>query len=72
MKKKFDVIQVGLGPMGKIITILLNTRKNIDLKGVIDINPQFIGKNLSEILETDVESDILIESDLEAVLTKGK
>ncbi len=72
MKNKFDVIQVGLGPMGKIITNLLNKRKNINLNGVIDINPQFIGKSLSEILETDVESNLIIEPDLEAVLTKGK
>ncbi|MHA2182729.1 MAG: hypothetical protein ACXAAH_15015 [Promethearchaeota archaeon] len=72
MKNKFDVIQVGLGPMGKIITNLLLRRKNINLKAAVDINPQFIGKNLSEILEADVKSDLLIKSDLEVVLTKGK
>jgi 4-hydroxy-tetrahydrodipicolinate reductase len=72
LNNKFDVIQVGLGPMGKIVTNLLNKRKNINLKGVVDINPQLIGKYLSEILETDVESDLVIDPDLETVLTKGK
>jgi 4-hydroxy-tetrahydrodipicolinate reductase len=72
LNNKFDVIQVGLGPMGKIITILLEKRKNINLKGVIDINPQFIGKNLSEILEFNVKSDLIIEADLDSVLTTGK
>lgn len=32
MNKKFTVIQVGLGPMGKLITKLLLKRKNIHLK----------------------------------------
>jgi 4-hydroxy-tetrahydrodipicolinate reductase len=72
MKKKFDIIQVGLGPMGKIITNLLIKRKNIDIKGIIDINPQFIGKKLSEILEIDIESDRIIESELENVLNNEK
>ncbi|MHA2035709.1 MAG: NAD(P)H-dependent amine dehydrogenase family protein [Promethearchaeota archaeon] len=72
MNNKFRVIQVGLGPMGKIITKLLIKRKNINLIGVIDIDPQFTGKNLSKILETDVKSDLVIISDLETVLTKGK
>ena len=72
MNNKFDVIQVGLGPMGKIITNLLCKRGNINLKGVVDINPQFIGKNLSEILETDLEFDLIIETNLDTVLSNGK
>ncbi len=72
MNQKFDVIQVGLGPMGKIITNLLCSRRNINLKGVVDINPQFIGKKLSEILETDLEFDLIIEPNLDGVLLNGK
>ncbi|MFX1455055.1 MAG: dihydrodipicolinate reductase [Promethearchaeota archaeon] len=71
MTAKFDVVQVGLGPMGKIITNLLNKRKNINLKGVIDINPQFIGKKLSTILETSVESDLTVEEDLNNVFNNS-
>ncbi len=41
MKNQFDIIQVGLGPMGKIITKLLLQRKNLSLRGVIDINPYY-------------------------------
>lgn len=72
MNNKFDVIQVGLGPMGKIITNLLCKRKNINLKGVVDINPQLIGKKLSEILGTDLEFDLIIEANLDTVLLNGK
>ena len=35
MNNKFDVIQVGLGPMGKIITNLLIKRKNINYMKVL-------------------------------------
>ena len=70
MKKQFDIIQVGLGPMGKIITKLLLQRKNLSLRGVIDINPQLVGKQLSELLDIEKEIDLTIESDLDSVLSR--
>jgi 4-hydroxy-tetrahydrodipicolinate reductase len=69
MTKKFDVIQIGLGPMGKIIASLLLKRQNINLKGVIEINPNLIGKNLQEILDIDDEVKIPIRSDLDTLLS---
>ncbi|MFX0041603.1 MAG: Gfo/Idh/MocA family oxidoreductase [Candidatus Hodarchaeota archaeon] len=71
MNKKFDVILVGLGPMGKIIAKLLINRKNANLKGVVDINPQLVGKNLSKILKME-PLNIIIESDLDLILSKEK
>jgi len=70
MKKQFDIIQVGLGPMGKIITKLLLQRKNLSLRGVIDINPQLVGKQLSELLDIEKEIDLTIESGLDSVLSR--
>jgi hypothetical protein len=70
MHKKFDIIQVGLGPMGKIITNLLLQRKNIKLRGFIDIDPQLIGKKLSELVDIETELDLVIESDLDSVLSR--
>jgi len=32
MSKKYTVIQVGLGPMGRLITNLLLERKNLSLR----------------------------------------
>lgn len=69
MNKKFNIIQVGLGPMGRIIVNLLLKRKNINLMGVVDINPTLIGKKLNEIPEIEYETDITIQSDLDTVLT---
>ncbi|MFX1308963.1 MAG: hypothetical protein ACFE8C_04635 [Promethearchaeota archaeon] len=72
MNKRFTVIQVGLGPMGKIITNLLLKRKNIALKGVIEIDPQLVGKKLNKIIEIKEELDLIIESDLKKVLSKER
>lgn len=72
MNKQFDIIQVGLGPMGRIIANLLIQRKNINLKGVVDIDPQLIGKNLSEILDMEEQSNLIVESDLDNVLSNEK
>lgn len=70
--EKFKVIQFGLGPMGKIIANLLLKRKNIDLIGVIDIDPDLSGKKLYRILELEDESDITIESNLDLILSNKK
>ncbi|MHA2397641.1 MAG: NAD(P)H-dependent amine dehydrogenase family protein [Promethearchaeota archaeon] len=72
MKNRFEVIQVGLGPMGKIIAKLLINRRNLLLKGVVDIDPKFIDKRLSEILEVKMEDDIIIRQDLESLLAINK
>ncbi len=72
MSKKFNVIQVGLGPMGKLITNLLLKRKNINLIGAVDINPQLVGKHLIEVLDVDDKSEIVIQSNLESVFSQEK
>lgn len=72
MGEEFTVIQVGLGPMGKLIASLLLKRKNVILKGAVDINPQLIGKKLSEILDVEDELNFVIESNLDAILSKEK
>ncbi|MHA2049040.1 MAG: NAD(P)H-dependent amine dehydrogenase family protein [Promethearchaeota archaeon] len=72
MKTSFEVIQVGLGPMGKIIAKLLITRRNILLKGVVEINPRLINKKLSEVLEIEIEDDLVVSSDFDSLLANNK
>ncbi|MFX1377658.1 MAG: hypothetical protein ACFFA4_01065 [Promethearchaeota archaeon] len=72
MKKKFTVVQVGLGPMGKLIVKLLLTRNNIQLKGVVDIDPQFNGKKLSDFFDIGNKEDLIIESNSKKILSKEK
>lgn len=72
MKNKFEVVQVGLGPMGKIIAQLLLRRENLSLKGVVDIDPELKGKDLSELLNDKRGTNIKIGSSLIELLSKGK
>ncbi|KKN18794.1 hypothetical protein LCGC14_0952180 [marine sediment metagenome] len=72
MSEKFDVVQVGLGPMGRLITNLILKRKNLNLKGVVDIDPELNGKKLSELHDIEQGSEILVESDLDTILSTVK
>ncbi|MFX1571397.1 MAG: dihydrodipicolinate reductase [Promethearchaeota archaeon] len=72
MNKKFDVIQVGFGPMGRIIANLLITRRNINLRGIIDIDPQLIGEKLSEIIDIEEGSNLIVESDFDELLSRER
>jgi len=72
MRNKFTVIQIGLGPMGRIIASLILKRQNLDLKGVIDIDPQLRGKRLNELLNVESSSEIIIEQDLDKVISREK
>lgn len=64
----FNVLQIGFGPMGQLITKLLLKRENINLRGIIDIAPDLAGKKLGELIEDTTAPDMIIESDLEKVL----
>ncbi|MHA1657486.1 MAG: NAD(P)H-dependent amine dehydrogenase family protein [Candidatus Heimdallarchaeota archaeon] len=69
--KKFTVIQVGFGPMGQLVTKLLVKRPNIQLAGVIDIDPAFVGKKLADFLKVDNCPELTIQSELSPLLTKN-
>jgi len=60
--------------MGRLIAKLILLRKNLNLIGAIDIDPQLINKKLSEILEIKVDpsSDIKVSSNLEFILSNMK
>lgn len=71
MNKKFDIVQVGLGPMGKLIAQLILKRKNLNLVGAIDVDPHIKDKKLSEILDIKKEplTNIRVSSDLESAIS---
>ena len=70
MNTGFKVVQVGLGAVGQLISKLLLERKNIDLIGVVDINPDLEKKKLNEILNLPIVSELIVESNLERFLAK--
>ncbi|PWI48023.1 hypothetical protein CEE45_08975 [Candidatus Heimdallarchaeota archaeon B3_Heim] len=68
MTKGFNIVQIGLGPMGKLITSLLISRKNINLLGVVDIDPQLEGQLLSDVLENSSAPQIKIEKSFKPIV----
>jgi hypothetical protein len=72
MKSKFEVAQVGLGPMGRIIAQLILNRENISLRGVVDIDPELQGKDLDELLNESKGKNLVINSDLKEVLSENR
>ncbi|MHA2075628.1 MAG: Gfo/Idh/MocA family oxidoreductase, partial [Candidatus Hodarchaeales archaeon] len=69
MSTKFNVVQVGLGPMGRLVTKLLIERENINLIDAIDIDPELNGKRLGDIIDLSDYPDFIIKSDLKKSLT---
>ncbi|MCK5045488.1 MAG: dihydrodipicolinate reductase [Candidatus Heimdallarchaeota archaeon] len=68
MSEKFNVIQVGFGPMGQLVTKLLLNRENVNFLGIVDIDPAFEGKKLNEILGSSDLPDLPIVKELEPLL----
>jgi hypothetical protein len=50
---KVRAISFGLGPIGASIAKLAMTRKNVQIVGAVDANPQLVGKDLSTVLGSD-------------------
>jgi hypothetical protein len=73
MSKPFIVLQFGFGSIGKLIAEAIIKRDNIQLAGLIDINPEYTGKSIEEIISlssdtrTKIFSVVATSSSLESV-----
>lgn len=65
---KVKVVQYGLGPIGIEAAKLVTCKKNFDLVGGIDIDPQKAGKDLGEVLGLNERLGIQISDNAEKVL----
>jgi len=57
------VLQWGIGAMGSGMVRQILQRENVQLVGVIDANPNLIGKDIAEVLELDQPTGITISND---------
>ena len=69
MPKPFRVIQIGFGTLGRSIAKAIIQRENLQLEAVIDVNPDLKGKQLSELFEGEIESNLVIRDDLQQVIS---
>ncbi|MFH1017890.1 MAG: dihydrodipicolinate reductase [Pseudomonadota bacterium] len=65
MSSMIRVIQVGVGPVGQMLTPFLLERKSLSLVGAVDINPNLIGKDLGEVSKVGRPIGIQIRGSLE-------
>ncbi|NHJ87066.1 MAG: dihydrodipicolinate reductase [Asgard group archaeon] len=65
---KFNVVQVGFGPMGQFLAKLLLKRHNINLVGLVDIDPALIGKDLQTIPDFKEFPSLKIQEDLGEII----
>ena len=70
--KKINIVQIGLGPMGKLVMELLLSRENISVLGAVDIDPKIIDKSLSEVLGIERGIGIIIKPEVDGLLSKGQ
>ena len=67
--KMYKVIIWGLGHVGKSALKHIQSRKSLELVAVYDLDPNKVGKDLTEISEYE-ETGVIVSNDREAVLAK--
>lgn len=72
MAEQFNVIQVGFGPMGQLVTKLLLKRKNINLLAVVDIAEELQGKDVKGFLRNEFKTNLKVIADLKDILKSNK
>ena len=68
MPESFRVVQVGFGTIGRPIAKAIAERENLDLVGVIDVNPDVVGKKISDIISLKSKSDVVVGNNICIVL----
>jgi 4-hydroxy-tetrahydrodipicolinate reductase len=68
MSKPFRVLQIGFGTIGKGIAQAIIERANLDLVGVVDVNPELQNKDVEKLLSLEPNKPTTIRGDLTQVL----
>jgi hypothetical protein len=73
MSSSFRVVQYGIGPIGQsCLRTLLSKNPAIELVGAIDIDPDKVGRDVSEIIGLPSRTGVIVSSDAAAVLAEAK
>ncbi len=70
--KKFRVVQWGLGAMGSGMARLVLEKDGLELVGGIDMRPDYVGKDLGEVLGAGRKLGVVVTNDPASVLDKAK
>ncbi len=69
--RKIKVVQMGLGPIGNMLTRLLAERASVQIVGAVDIDPAKLGKDLGELAGL-APLGVRVSRDLREVLEGGR
>ena len=72
MSKPFNVVQFGFGSLGKSITKAILARDNLHLVGLIDIDPEYVGKNVEDSLSLSIDTKTKIYPNLDSLFKNVK
>lgn len=72
MDRRYRVVQYGLGPIGAATARVVVQKERLDLVGAIDIDPDKVGKDVGELVESGKALGIEVSSDAEATLQNLK
>jgi len=73
MSRSFKVVQYGIGPIGQsCLKTILSKGGHIELVGAIDIDPEKVGKDVSEILNLEEPTGVIVSSDAANVLSTSQ
>lgn len=70
--KRFRVVQWGLGAMGSGMARLMLEKDGLELVGGIDMRPDYVGKDLGDVLGAGKKLGVAVTSDPASVLDKEK
>ena len=69
--KKFRVVQWGLGAMGSGMARLMLEKDGLEVVGAIDMRPDYVGKDLGEVLGAGRKLGVAVTNDPASVLDKA-
>lgn len=72
MAEGIRAVQYGCGPIGLGVTSLAARRKDIELVGAIDIDPEIVGSDLGELADLDDKLGVVVTDDAGTLLSEVK
>lgn len=68
MAERTKIIQIGMGPLGRMMTPVFARKKSVEILGAADVSKDVVGKTLGEITNESID-DIVVTDDLDALLS---
>lgn len=58
MPDQIKTIQVGMGPLGRMMTPVFAAKETVDIVGAVDVDPEIVGKALDELTSAPVDHTV--------------